>query len=701
MIRLRSLLAVTLGALGLGAGLLLSSRSAIVRASGAHARPEDKAQSRAPAQDPSLGPGLLPTDAFHPDRRPGKDGGLPPLPKPAYGGRVVVHTDSMPKSLCATVDGTGVTRRILCELHETLLLRDWETTEWKPDLALRWDVQDRLVPKPGVSAPLPEYLVGTVREKGDAWTVEPKPGYTTTDSVRMKKSDVESVERGSVITFHLRPGVRWHDGHPFDANDVAFSWRIYSNPQVNCGDKRDRYQKIASVEVPDFLTVRFTLAHQYYNALESLGDMCILPAHLYDLSDADNADGRARRDADPSWKPSEAEEAEYVNQNAHNREWVGLGPYRLHRWTADGVEATRFADYFDPANAGYVDEIRWRAIPDDEAAFQAVLNGEIDFFPKMTADDYFGASTQSTSFTDRLYKGYFYPGDYWYVGWNLHRPQLADVRVRRALAMLFDFEEFKRTFYKGLAFQVTGPGSVYSPGYDRGLAPLPYDAAKAAALLDEAGWTDRDGDGVREKDGVPLEIELLVQPNNKVGAAFGAKYQENLARAGIRLKTTAIEMGALLDRRQKRDFDAIALAWSPALESDPEQIWSSHGGSNYGGLEVAEVDELIGRGQRELDPAKRGAIWRELQRKIYDLQPYLFCFNPPRKFAMNRRIRGFQSVPLSPNYVIRRWYYPEGTTGTRATLAPDPAPDPAAGPEPAAEPAKAKRQGVAPKGKGK
>ncbi len=501
----------------------------------------------------------------------------------------------------------------------------------------------------------------------------------------MKKADVESIERGSVFTFHLRPGVRWHDGHPFDANDVAFSWRIYANPGVDCGERRSSFLKFVKVEVTDFLTVRFTAGHPYYNALDTLGDMCILPAHLYDLADPDNVEGQKKRAADPAWKPSDEIEAEYVNRNPHNREWVGLGPYKLARWTADGLEAVRYDGYFDPKNAGYVDEIRWRAIPGDEAAFQAALNGELDFYPRMSADDYFGSSTQATAFTDRLYKGYFYTSDYWYVGWNLYRPQLADVRVRRALAMLFDFDEFKRTFYKGLAVQVTGPGSMYAPGYDRELTPLPFDPTKAKTLLDEAGWIDHDGDGVRDKDSAPLEIELLAQPNNKVSTAFGAKFQENLARVGVRLKITALEMAALVERRGKRDFDAVALAWSPPLESDPEQIWGSRAGakevtsSNFVGFQDSAADELIGRGQRELDPGKRAAIWRELHRRIYELQPYLFCFNPPRKFAMNKKIRGFQSVPLSPNYVVRRWYYPEGTPGTRATLAAAP---PAAPPGP-------------------
>jgi len=675
MIRLRSLLWFSSVALLAGAVGWWIARAETAGRSTVRAEAGSGARSGSGGfQDPSLGPGLLPVDAFHPDRRPGPDGELPELPPPAYGGRASVWAEQMPKNLCATLDNTGLTRRILYELHETLLLRDWETTQWKPDLAYRYDVQDRLVLKPG-AVPIPEeYLVGTVSEKGDSYVVDPKPGYASPDVPIVKKTDVERIERGTVLTFRLKPRVRWHDGHPFDARDVAFSARIYRNEQVRCGEKRDRFLKISKIEVLDSLTVRFTLEHQYFNALDTIGDMCLLPAHLYDLSDPDNEDGKAKRAADPDWKPSDEEEARYVNENPRNRDWVGLGPYRLDRWTADGIEAVRNEDYFEPKNAGYLDGIRWRSVPDEQAAFQAVLNGELDFFWKMSADDYFGASTQSPAFQERCYKGYFYTAEYWYVGWNLYRPELADARVRRALAMLFDFKEFQRTFYKGLAMQVTGPGSVYAPGYDRELLPLPYDPTRAKALLDESGWADHDGDGVRDKDGTSLSIDLLIPASSKPATAFGAKFQEDLARAGIRLKLSALEMGTLIERRGKRDFDAVALGWSPPLESDPEQIWHSKGAaqdvvsSNFVGLRDGEVDGLIARGQVELDADKRAAIWRELHRRIYELQPYLFCYNPPRKFAMNRAIRGFQSVPPSPNYVVRRWYYPAGTPGTRPTL---------------------------------
>jgi ABC-type transport system substrate-binding protein len=165
---------------------------------------------------------------------------------------------------------------------------------------------------------------------------------------------------------------------------------------------------------------------------------------------------------------------------------------------------------------------------------------------------------------------------------------------------------------------------------------------------------------------------MLLQTGNPVGQQFGLRYQENLARAGIRLSMMELEWAALLERRLDRQFDAIALAWVPPLETDPGQVWSSsheskRESSNFVGYVDDVTDKLIERVQKELDPDVRAALQRQIHARIYELQPYLFAYNPPRKFAMSKAIRGFQAVHIDPNYVIRRWYYPAGTPGTRAT----------------------------------
>ena len=628
----------------------------------------------------ALGPdGRVPADFFHPDNQPGKDGRRPPPPAPAYGGRVIVHLEGTPKSLCYAIEGSAAARRVLYEVHETLLLRNWDTGKLEPDLCRLFDVEDTLVLKGGRGADNANIRVGRFQESADGFKLLRDIGYGTDEVRAFPRADVERVEHSTVFTFHLREDVRWHDGHPFDARDVVFSAELYKNKFVDCGEKRFLYDKIVKVDAPDPRTVRIYYERQYFQALPSIGDMCILPSHLYNLSDPENErfdpDYHARKKAEHAdWKPSEQEQGEYINTNRHNREWVGLGPYKVVKWDADTIEAQRFDGYFDRARAGYVDAIRWRSIASDELAFQALLNGELDIFARMSAADYFGEATEKRSFTDRFYKGHVYSNAYWYTAWNLQRDKLSDVRVREALARAFDFEEFKRTFYMGLAEQVTGQPNSLEGGYDRDLAPLAYDPERARELLTQAGWYDRDGDGVLDKDGTRLEIELLSNVGNKVSEQFALKLQESLAHLGIRLKFVPLEWAALMERRSQRDFDALALGWVLPYEIDPEQMWHSkwagkeERSSNFAGLRDAEVDALIERGQRELDPVKRASTWRALQARVYALQPYLFGFNPPKKFAINKKIRGVQIVAIDPNYVIRRWYFPAGTPGTRATL---------------------------------
>jgi peptide/nickel transport system substrate-binding protein len=661
---------------------------ALATPSSTAASPAANPASPAPSQ---VRPAIQSADAdvFHPAHQPGPTGARPPLPAPAYGGRAVIHLERLPRSLNNVLENLGVLRRILLEVHETLLVRDPDTLALAPRLATAWTAEDVLhVPTgsaraagataldPGsfVAGRGDELVRGRLTESADAWTVETRAADGSARTATFAKSLVTRVERSTAITFTLRSGVRWHDGHEFDSRDVRFSLALFENPLVDCGERRNQYEKIVAVEAPDARTVRVWFDKQYYFALDSLGtELTLLPAHLYDLEDPDCETGNMRRAKEPGWVSTNAERAEHIHKNTHNREWVGLGPYRVTRFDDQGVQAERFDGYFEPANGGWLDTLVWRYVKDDAVAFQALVNGELDFFARVNAEDYFGGATESDAFKRRLYKGWFYSGNYWFVAWNLARPQLADVRVRRAIAQATDFAGFKRAFYKDLADQITGPWIPTKPEYDVNVRPLAFEPAAARALLEDAGWIDRDGDGVVDRDGTPLEIEFLCEAGNGVAKAFAAQWQQDLARIGVKLRLAAVDGAVVTERRKARDFDALASAWALTWENDPEQVWHSkwaapgERGANFTGFADERCDALIERGQRELDPVRRAAVWRELHARIYELQPYLFAFSPPRKFAIDQGLRGVQLVLMDPNYVLRRWYRPAGTPGTRAT----------------------------------
>ncbi len=682
MASLRTALALTGGVVACLAGMIAwEKRSEAI----ALAQEVERAPTR---RETPPEPGPVPVDWFHPRMQADEGGRRPEPPPPALGGHVSVHISSMPARLCSALDNSGAASRILQELHETLMGTDWETLEAVPGVARGWVIEDQLVLAPGAASmhaaevrvlarhspgakagreEIP-VLYGDVEETPDGWQVKPLSlENPLREPLEVRRGEVRELVRGSVVTFELRDDVRWHPSPGFedqrlDARDVLFSWSIYSNPEVACDQRRYQFLKVAEAEVLGPHAIRFFLSRQDAWATDDLGLMCLLPSHLYDLSDPDNPDH------DPD--ATRAEQARFVNGNPHNRQWIGLGPYRLTDFGAQAIEAERFEGYFDPARAGYLDEIRWRYVP-DAAALQALLEGELDFYDRLTAEQYFGEATASPVFTARLYKGWYTSGSYSYVCWNTLRPQLADAKVRRALSMCFDVDGFLKDVYGGLGERVTGPMPFQSPGYNHEVLPLPFDPPRAAELLAEAGWYDRDGDGWIDKDGTPLVIEYGALSGNERSRQIGLLLQEGLRRVGVDVRLRDWEWGTLSEKIQERSLDAFSQGWLPPLEPDPEQLWHSRWGqsgvkgANYAALRDPVVDALIERGQRELDDPRRYAIWRELHGRLAEFAPYLWLVNPATKFALDQEIHGFQAFRIDPGYSIRRWYLPAGTSGTR------------------------------------
>ncbi len=606
-----------------------------------------------------MGPHVAPRDLFNPDRHEAR---------PALGGRIIVHTPGQPKNINYTLENSFSVTQVLREIHSSLIVFNWETWRQDPLLAQSWEKEDTLILKGGRTADNGNILFGSVTEQGDDYVVTSGSPANPIAETRVPKADVESLQRQTVFTFHLRHDVKWHDGHPFDSGDVVFSTDIYKNKVVDCDEARFRFLEIAKSEALDKYTARFFYTQQYFQAFETFNDtLCILPSHLYNLNDPDN------KDYDP--KADEAKQGKYVNDNPHNIDWVGLGPYRMTAWERNQyIEAERFPDYFekDPTKTGYADVLRWRFIEDDNAAFQALLNSEMDIFWRVKTEDYFGEAVKQKAFTDNFYAAYTYIGSYGYTGWNMYRAKLSDVRVRTALAYAFDELGWINFKYSGLAVPVTGPQFFIGPAYNWDVKPLPYDPDKATELLAEAGWYDRNGDGTVDKDGEELSIEFLMPAGNKASESLGQKLQESLSKVGVKLTIQPLEWASFLERILDRDFDGCNLAWVlPEVESDPKQIWhSSEAGlkqrsSNHSGYADPETDRLIDAGRRELDPDKRAAIWREMHARVYSLQPYLFGQNPPYKIAINTKLRGVKLYNFSPGFRLRDMYYEEGTPGTR------------------------------------
>ncbi len=566
---------------------------------------------------------LREVDAFHPER------GASTLD----GGTVVVHTEALPKHLNPLLGSTVHTRRILQDAHATLQARD-ARGEWRPQLARAVRVLDRLTLPSGV------VLHGRADESSGDFEVDGGGG-------KARLSD-GALSRGVLHEVELHVGLVWHDGAPLVVEDILFSLALHANKEVRCDESRWQYERIVSSRKIDERTLRLEFRDPYFQSTAAVAELPILPRHIYDLDLVE-----------PGVAHDDAARARFVNEHPRNREWIGLGPYRVARFDSEGIELRRFEGWFDPATRGKAEILRWRLVADAGAAWRALQAGDLDLAAALATDDFLSTEAERLEAEGRIVRSLLEAPGYWYVAWNQLRPPFDDARVRRALGLAVDLDAFVASYYKGLAQRVTGPYPPGSPFCPEDLAPLAHDPARAAVLLAEAGWRDLDGDSVRDKQGARLSFELLVQAGGGPAAAFAAYYQEALRPLGVELRVGTLELAQLVARRNSRDYDAVLLAWAVSPEPDPAQTWHSRhadkgsGGSNFAALRDSEVDRVLEAGAAELDAPLRAQHWRALHRRIAELQPYLFGVAPLRKVAAARGLRGLRWQALDPNFRAR------------------------------------------------
>lgn len=421
-------------------------------------------------------------------------------------------------------------------------------------------------------------------------------------------------------TFYLRKDVKFSDGVPLTANDVKVTYELIMNPANDTADLRNYLQDIEHVEVIDDHTIRFDMTKPYFRHLLTLGLFNVFPAHIYGQGD--------------------------LNQHPNNRNPIGSGPYVFDSWTTgDRIVLRRNENYWGPRP--YLDKRVFRIIQDDNAAFQALERHDIDKseiqpeqWARRTSNPRFEKEFQKLVL-DSPIPGYL--SRFNYIGWNMRKPQFADKRVRQALCMLFDRESVIKNIWKGYGKVAVSDIYYKAPDHNPNLKPWPFDPNRAKQLLDEAGWKDTNGDGIRDKDGQNLEFELSYGSSVSEYNQLGAVYQDELRRAGIRMTLGPLEWATFQQRVHERKFDACMLAWlSPPLY-DGYQLWHSSqaaDGSNYPGFVNAEADALLEEVRITFDNEARYALNHKFEAILHEEQPYLFLYHRPGLIALDSRFKG-------------------------------------------------------------
>lgn len=418
-------------------------------------------------------------------------------------------------------------------------------------------------------------------------------------------------------TFFLRKDVSWHDGKPFTAGDVVFTYEQIMNPRNDSGSIRNYFQDVAKVEKLDDYTVRFVMKKPYMDAINTFGMTEITPKHVF----AGSPD---------------------INAHPANRAPVGTGPFAFAEWkTGRRIVLQRHEKYW-----GQPYEIRkivCKIIPEDATAFELLKKEEIDVLGLMPLQ--FVKQTGSKKFAEKFVKHNWITrfSGYMYLGWNMDRPLFQDRRVRRALAHLVDLETINEKIFFGLYSVVTGPYHPLLENYDKSLLPRRYDPEEAKRLLSQAGWVDTDGDGILDKDGKPFRFKLVYSSGVLFYEQLTPILRENLARAGILLDLQRLEFVTLGRMMHEHDFDAYLAGWGRGSgEEDLYQIFHSSqikGGSNYVSYANPEVDRLLELGRGEFDKGKRGDIYRQVHRILFEDQPYLFMYTGPNLTVRHARFK--------------------------------------------------------------
>lgn len=433
-------------------------------------------------------------------------------------------------------------------------------------------------------------------------------------------------EHNPVLRFRLRRGVRFHDGHPFDAGDVKFTYDALMNPR-NLSPRTSDYEPIKRVDVLDAHTVVVTYKRLYSPAINAWM-MGMLPEHLL------NADALAREMAVQS--VSDAARADFgMRDSAFNRAPVGTGPFRFVEWRGDEfIELARNDDYWErpPEYAHYY----FRVIPD-------LLTQEVEF--KSGAIDAYGVQPHQVARykQDDTYQSFSSLGfGYTYIGYNNRKPLFADPRVRRALGMAINTGDIITYVLYGEGERTTGPYPRQTEWYDHGIPPLPYDPAAAQRLLAEAGWRPN-ADGWLEKDGKVFEFTLITNNGNPLRASVLAIAQDAWKKIGVRCQTQVFEWAVFLqDFVNTGSFDAVVLGWSMGIDPDLYQIFhSSQAGPqqlNFVGYANPEADALIVRLRREYDRAAQRELAHRLHRTIAADQPYTFLYVGLATRVLDRKI---------------------------------------------------------------
>ena len=436
----------------------------------------------------------------------------------------------------------------------------------------------------------------------------------------------------------IRDDLVWSDGRPITAHDIAFSYGVIMDDDVRVPSVRAGTDQLRGVHAYDDRTVVFFHRERLATNTWNL-NFPVIPRHAYEPGWRD----------DPTLRTSPA-------HRALEEQPVTGGPYGIVEWIRGERIVLRRRDDWSTVDGRRVREVPFfreicfRIIEDPARALAALEEGEIDEMP-LTPEQW---QATDGAFYQRCTKVAAPEWNGAFFAWNIRSPLFADRRVRRAMTYAFDHQRMLAELTRGLYQPSTGPfpESSWVVPKKRQLAAK-QDLDRAQQLLDEAGWVDSNGDGVRDREidgiAVPFEFTMLVQ-NQPLRVRTCELLRDDLARIGVRMAILPMEHALLVDRTQARRFEAWHGGWGATADPDAtESAWTTGGARNLVGYSNPIVDALYDQGRRELDRTKRAERYARIQECLWEDQPVTWLYWRTGLHGFSKDIRGYVFSPRGPS----------------------------------------------------
>jgi ABC-type transport system substrate-binding protein len=475
-------------------------------------------------------------------------------------------------------------------------------------------------------------------------------------------------------TIHLRKGVMWHpitrpDGveiepKEFTARDVKFTFDCILNDNVEATSARSYYidpdetdpakrEKI-KVTVVDNYTLTIQWTKPYFMADEFSLSVGIIPRHVYSVDE----------NGEPiSFDFRSKEFADGFNNHWANTTMCGTGPLIFKEWRkGERTSLIRNPNYW--GEPFYFSAVNYDHITNTNTAVQKMLQNELDFAGIPETDLYIQTKNHANVKAGKVELIEFERTAYRYMGYNIQREIFKDKQVRWAISHATPVQQIIDQIYHGLAKPMNGPflpGSVFS---NPDVKPVDFDLEKSRELLDAAGWKIN-ANGVREKEisGKPVELrfDLMIFSDSPQYLSIAEIIKENCRKVGIDVLISPTDWALMLQKLNKKEFDATILGWVSDWKSDPFQIW--HGSqanemdSSNMGYDNPEVNKLIDQLRVTIKEEDQIPLYHEIHRLIFEDQPYTFLYAEKATGGMDARLENVKFYPmLRPHYDVREWF---------------------------------------------